>query len=221
MPWLNDLEPGDALQVFPTYSTFAHICKIRLVQSYIMHTMHAVPLEGGATHEWQESMRDQIDTWVEEIPSYRYVSLPLGIFLILIQSQPSFLRWLPKSTMARSHQHPVALTPLSTIPHKHQYTRQRCGITSRLRRLHHLPGPPKEAPDRTTLAGGTSFHTLFPLHQLINPPGPDPIPSRRNNPVHPLGTRHPRPATSTPSDPRLHLRTSDLSRSMAERRALS
>jgi hypothetical protein len=75
IPWLDDLPPGDTAKSIPTMATFAHICKIRLLQSYIMHTMHeAVPLEGGATPEWVESMRFQIEVWAGEIGLHRYVS---------------------------------------------------------------------------------------------------------------------------------------------------
>lgn len=73
MPWLNDILPVDTPTVIPTLATFAHTCKIRLIQSYIMHTMQSVPLEGGATAEWQESMRLQIDNWADEIYSHRLV----------------------------------------------------------------------------------------------------------------------------------------------------
>lgn len=61
MPWLCDIPPSDVPQVLPSLETFAHTCKIRLIQSYIMHTMQAVPTEGGATTEWQHSMSEQID----------------------------------------------------------------------------------------------------------------------------------------------------------------
>ena len=70
LPWLGDVPACDIPQVLPTLGTFAHICKIRLVQSYIMHTMQTVPLEGGVTSEWQDSMRLQIDNWADEIYSH-------------------------------------------------------------------------------------------------------------------------------------------------------
>lgn len=56
MPWLSGVPPPDIPEVLPTLATFAHTCKIRLIQSYILHTMHTVPTEGGATAEWQDSM---------------------------------------------------------------------------------------------------------------------------------------------------------------------
>lgn len=56
MPWLDDVPPSEVPDVLPTLNTFAHTCKIRLIQSYCLHTMHAVPTEGGATIEWQDSM---------------------------------------------------------------------------------------------------------------------------------------------------------------------
>lgn len=70
VPWLNDAPHSDLPHTIPTSATFAHICKIRLLQSYIMHTMQAVPLEGGATPEWVESMRLQIENWAGEIASH-------------------------------------------------------------------------------------------------------------------------------------------------------
>lgn len=75
MPWLSDVPPSEIPEVLPTLATFAHTCKIRLIQSYILHTMHAVPTEGGATTEWQESMLVQIDNWSSEIYSHRYLHL--------------------------------------------------------------------------------------------------------------------------------------------------
>jgi hypothetical protein len=72
MPWLDDLPPSDIPHSSPTLGTFAHICKIRLIQSYILNTMQAVPFEGSeATPEWQESMKMQIDQWADEIHSHR------------------------------------------------------------------------------------------------------------------------------------------------------
>jgi hypothetical protein len=74
LPWLTDIPPSAILQILPTLGTFAHICKIRLAQSYIMHTMQTVPLEGGVTSEWQESMRLQIDNWADEIYSHSLIN---------------------------------------------------------------------------------------------------------------------------------------------------
>jgi hypothetical protein len=71
MSWLSDVPPSDIPHVLPTLGTFAHICRIRMIQSYILHTMQTVPVEIGATKEWQESMRLQIDDWANEIVSHR------------------------------------------------------------------------------------------------------------------------------------------------------
>lgn len=51
LPWLSDVPPSEIPQVLPTLRTFAHIFKIRLAQSYAMHTMQTVSLEGGVTFE--------------------------------------------------------------------------------------------------------------------------------------------------------------------------
>ncbi len=71
MPWLSDTPPPAVLQVLSNLGTFAHICKIRVIQSYIIHVMHSVPIEGESTPEWQESMRMQIENWADEIYSHR------------------------------------------------------------------------------------------------------------------------------------------------------
>ncbi|KUJ16886.1 uncharacterized protein LY89DRAFT_718614 [Mollisia scopiformis] len=70
MPWLNDAPPPVTAQNVSNLGTFAHICKIRLIQSYIIHVMHSVPIEGDATREWQDSMRIQIENWADEIYSH-------------------------------------------------------------------------------------------------------------------------------------------------------
>jgi hypothetical protein len=75
MPWLDDAALCEGPPIVPNMATSAHICKVRLLQSYIMHTVQAVPLEGGATPEWVESMRLQIENWAGEIPGHRYVLL--------------------------------------------------------------------------------------------------------------------------------------------------
>jgi hypothetical protein len=80
MPWLNDDAPTNISQIIPTLGTFAHICDIRLTQPYFMHTMHAVLVEGGATPEWQEGMRRQINKWGDEICSHRW-DVPTASFL--------------------------------------------------------------------------------------------------------------------------------------------
>lgn len=71
MPWLSDAPPTAIPQVLSNLGTFAHICKIRLMQSYIIHVMHSVPREGSATREWQDSMGIQIDNWADEIYLHR------------------------------------------------------------------------------------------------------------------------------------------------------
>ncbi|PVH82740.1 hypothetical protein DL98DRAFT_570350 [Cadophora sp. DSE1049] len=74
MPWLDDVPPSEIPDVLPTLTTFTHTCKIRLIQSYCLHTMHAVPTEGGATPEWQDSMLVQIDNWATEIYSHSLIA---------------------------------------------------------------------------------------------------------------------------------------------------
>lgn len=76
MPWLADCPAADPSQIVPNHSTFAHICRIRLIQSCIMHAMHAVR-ENTATNQWHESMRAEIDNWArsEEIYTHRYAEL--------------------------------------------------------------------------------------------------------------------------------------------------
>lgn len=64
-----------------------------------MHTMHTVPLEGGITSEWQESMRLQIDNWPHEIYDHSLINTdgyqsPLWLGLI---SQLSRLLLCPPS----------------------------------------------------------------------------------------------------------------------------
>ena len=70
MPWLQDLQCMD-LGPFSTSATFAHTCKIRRLQSYIMHMMQSEALEGSPATEWHDSMRQQIDNWADEIYSHR------------------------------------------------------------------------------------------------------------------------------------------------------
>ncbi|KAG9245762.1 hypothetical protein BJ878DRAFT_500122 [Calycina marina] len=67
LAWLDDAPHSEDSDLVLSLGSFGHICKVRLLQSYIMHTMEAVPLEGGATPEWVESMRQQIEGWTSEI----------------------------------------------------------------------------------------------------------------------------------------------------------
>jgi len=67
---MDDISLEDNPELVVSLGTFAHICKVRLLQSYILHTMQAVPLEGGATPEWVESMIDQINHWASDISSH-------------------------------------------------------------------------------------------------------------------------------------------------------
>jgi hypothetical protein len=72
MPWLKDISPTETPQAPPTLGPFAHICKIRLTQSYIMHTLHSIDVDGGISPEWQESMIVQINNWSDEITTHAY-----------------------------------------------------------------------------------------------------------------------------------------------------
>ncbi|RDW69241.1 hypothetical protein BP6252_08261 [Coleophoma cylindrospora] len=74
MVWLLDCPPSPTPNINPSLSTFAHVCKIRLIQSYIMHTIHSIPFGSSATPEWEESMRVEIDKWAhtDEIAAHRY-----------------------------------------------------------------------------------------------------------------------------------------------------
>lgn len=112
MPWLNDVPSIDVPQVAPTLSTFAHTCKIRLIQSYIMHTMQSVQLEGGATSEWQESMRLQIDNWANDIYSHTLMnsdSYQSPLWLGLISQLSRLLLCRPSKANINCHVSDVAL----------------------------------------------------------------------------------------------------------------
>jgi hypothetical protein len=112
MPWLNDVSPSEIPQILPTLGTFAHICRIRLVQSYIMHTMQTVPLEGGITSEWQESMRLQIDSWSNEIYSHSLMNTEgyqSPLWLGLVSQLSRLLLCRPSRRNINTHISDVAL----------------------------------------------------------------------------------------------------------------
>ncbi|KAL2069445.1 hypothetical protein VTL71DRAFT_14124 [Oculimacula yallundae] len=111
MPWLSDLPP-DTPCIMPTLETFAHTCKIRLIQSYIMHTMQSISLEGGATPEWLESMELQIDNWSNEIYSYSLMNnegYQSPHWLGLISHLSRLLLCRPSMSNINSHVSDVAL----------------------------------------------------------------------------------------------------------------
>ncbi len=77
MPWLLDCPPADGQSVYPNLSTFAHICKVRYIQSQFMHNLRLVELgEGtGVLSELQERTLRELHEWEkpDEIYTHRSV----------------------------------------------------------------------------------------------------------------------------------------------------
>ncbi|KAH8597259.1 hypothetical protein B0O99DRAFT_89227 [Bisporella sp. PMI_857] len=113
LPWLDDAQTDkDNPHLVFELGTFAHICKVRLLQSYINHTMQAVPLEGGATSEWVESMRMQIEHWASDISSHSVANTEgyqSPLWLGLISQLSRLLLCRPSRVNINTHVSDVAL----------------------------------------------------------------------------------------------------------------
>jgi hypothetical protein len=177
LPWLSDVPACDIPQVLPTLGTFAHICKIRLVQSYIMHTMQTVPLEGGVTSEWQDSMRLQIDNWADEIYSHSLMNTEgyqSPLWLGLISQLSRLLLCRPSRININAQISDVAL-------------RASCDACTTFRSLQK-----KRQIAQPWLVVSLLNLTAFALPQNLNPidtntKGHHTIPSRYNNSLYNMG----------------------------------
>ncbi|EXJ78710.1 hypothetical protein A1O1_09112 [Capronia coronata CBS 617.96] len=63
MPWLSDCAPRERPELFPNLRTFAHICKIRTVQSLFMHMVEKDDLEDSVPLELQMHMLETLRKW--------------------------------------------------------------------------------------------------------------------------------------------------------------
>ena len=199
LPWLSDAPTCDVPQILPTLGTFAHICKIRLAQSYIMHTMQTVPLEGGVTSEWQESMRLQIDNWADEIYSHSLMNTEgyqSPLWLGLISQLSRLLLCRPSRTNINTEISDVALqascdacTTFRALQKKRQIAQPWLVVS--------LPNFPafsvRQEPDPTD----------------ANPKGHNAISSWYNNSLHNMGPWDFPPERCRSRNPGLHLRASN------------
>jgi hypothetical protein len=75
VPWLSDCDSREEMAE-PDLRTFAHICRVRSLQSFFMHMVEKEALEDSVPLELEMHMLNRLREWedAEVIARHRYVS---------------------------------------------------------------------------------------------------------------------------------------------------